>query len=105
MSGMTETETRESMTAAVAHWRQAADKAAAADQAARERVRTANVERARAERELLDAVATATGSDPDALTIQRWGCEASPTGTCVGDLDDPTGEDSCLYCGQPEERK
>jgi hypothetical protein len=32
-------------------------------------------------------------------------CEDSPIGECIGDKEDEMGEDSCIFCGGPEERK
>ncbi len=35
-----------------------------------------------------------------------WDCPTSPTGECdYTQIDDTLDEDSCRYCGQPEERK
>lgn len=36
---------------------------------------------------------------------QTWECDGSPTGYCVyNDVEDPIN-DSCVFCGQPDERK
>jgi len=34
-----------------------------------------------------------------------WVCEDSPTGFCVYNSENDPCHDSCLHCGQPEERK
>ena len=44
--------------------------------------------------------------DPSDLDFtETWDCDGSPTGHCAyNTAEDPTC-DSCLFCGQPEERK
>lgn len=39
------------------------------------------------------------------LSFGHWDCEDSPTGECVYDLTSNMGDDDCLYCHQPNERK
>lgn len=47
------------------------------------------------------------------LLFGTWDCPDSPTGKCVYDLNqdhknpdhDTMGEDECLFCGEPDERK
>lgn len=39
------------------------------------------------------------------LSFGSWECEESPTGQCVYDMDSDMGDDECLYCGGPDERK
>jgi hypothetical protein len=34
-----------------------------------------------------------------------WDCEDSPTGNCWYDLKSPMGDDECLFCHGPDERK
>lgn len=34
----------------------------------------------------------------------NWDCENSPVKKCVYDWDD-FGDESCIFCGEPEERK
>lgn len=35
----------------------------------------------------------------------EWDCEKSPDGTCSYNVLDDPAMDSCIYCGQPLERK
>ena len=35
----------------------------------------------------------------------RWECEDSPSGYCRYNFEDDPPGDSCVYCGQPLERK
>lgn len=39
------------------------------------------------------------------LSFGDWDCVESPTGQCVYDLDSDMGDDDCLYCHGPDERK
>ncbi len=39
------------------------------------------------------------------LSFGTWDCATSPTGHCVYDLDSHLGDDDCLYCHDPDERK
>jgi hypothetical protein len=34
-----------------------------------------------------------------------WKCRKSPVGHCVYDIEDDPEQDSCIYCGDPDERK
>jgi hypothetical protein len=42
--------------------------------------------------------------DPSDLVLGGWECEKSPTGYCVYH-DEDSMHDTCLFCGDPEERK
>ena len=39
------------------------------------------------------------------VTSWGWKCSGSPVGMCMYDLVEDRAKDSCLFCGQPEERK
>jgi hypothetical protein len=39
------------------------------------------------------------------IELSTWRCDASPTKHCVYDMSSPMGEDDCLVCHQPSERK
>lgn len=39
------------------------------------------------------------------LTLGGWECPTSLLSICVYDMDAEWGEDDCLYCHQPKERK
>ena len=50
----------------------------------------------------LDKVAVASGADKDDIEIGSWDCKTSPIGVCAYGED---GDDFCLFCGGPDERK
>ncbi len=44
--------------------------------------------------------------NPEITAISEyWDCRLSPVGMCVYNEDEDPMRDSCLYCGDPEERK
>jgi hypothetical protein len=43
--------------------------------------------------------------DPHNLQLGVWECDGSPTKRCIYDLSSDDGEDACLFCEQPNERK
>lgn len=45
------------------------------------------------------------GEDPTHLTIGSWGCPTSPIKVCVYDAASHMGNEECLICGEPSERK
>lgn len=54
---------------------------------------------------VLGALASQGYKNLDAIGIGDWDCELSPIGTCVYDMDSVYGEDDCLFCHKPDERK
>lgn len=40
----------------------------------------------------------------DLYNGEEWDCELSPIGRCIYKIDD-CGELTCIFCGEPEERK
>jgi hypothetical protein len=55
--------------------------------------------------QITQALATLLDMDPISVELGSWDCEHSPTGKCVYDLHSDMGDDECLYCGEPDERK
>lgn len=48
----------------------------------------------------------AEGHDPNDLIVPgEWECEKSPVDTCVYDFFQDPCHDSCIFCGDPRERK
>ena len=43
--------------------------------------------------------------DPLKHSIGNWECETSPIGVCVYDSEEDPCWDSCIFCGEPDERK
>ena len=39
------------------------------------------------------------------VSFGDWDCEDSPTGYCIYGFYDDYAHDSCIYCGEPDERK
>jgi hypothetical protein len=62
------------------------------------------VERILAKREH-DRIVKEAGLDKDNLGEGTWECETSPTGICWYDYSSSMGEDECIFCGDPDERK
>ena len=44
-----------------------------------------------------------TGDYKDIYDGDRWDCNLSPLGYCL--YSDDEGEPTCIFCGEPEERK
>lgn len=46
------------------------------------------------------------GLDPEKyMRSSYWECDKSPVENCVYDMKEDTQLDSCIYCGDPSERK
>jgi len=44
--------------------------------------------------------------DPSELSLDGgWECPQSPTKSCAYDMASDEGDDACIFCGKPEERK
>lgn len=76
---------------------------------AKERLASARAKFEVAESDFLDAcgeVLRERGIDPSNVVVPKtWDCNKSPVGTCVYDFFQDPCRDSCLFCGDPEERK
>ena len=42
--------------------------------------------------------------EEDLYDSEEWDCELSPIGRCIYKVED-CGESTCIFCGEPEERK
>lgn len=40
-----------------------------------------------------------------ATSFHNWDCKGSPVGKCVYDYNSPMGDDDCVFCHNPDERK
>lgn len=43
--------------------------------------------------------------DPNNMIHGWWDCEESPTNKCIYNIENDPVRDSCLFCGEPDERK
>ncbi len=78
--------------------------AAAALDVAEAACRSAHSGQAEALEHLLTALGAVVGATPEDLRLGNWECESSITGKCFYDMSGD-GEDACLVCRRPNERK
>lgn len=52
-----------------------------------------------------DLIFDETGLQSNEVKIGSWDCEQSPIGKCVYDIVEDEHCDSCVFCGEPDERK
>jgi hypothetical protein len=70
-------------------------------------VDTAKRVRYDAETALIDGLRVSLNRPNGRLVLGSWGCPESPTKECIYDFADHSlsGDDECIFCGDPNERK